>query len=40
VQMDTRDQTMDMTETLTRFPMPLTRLDDVVRAAYGAQVQS
>jgi len=40
VQMDTRDQTMDMTETLKRFPMPLTRLDDVVRAAYGAQVES
>jgi uncharacterized protein YbjT (DUF2867 family) len=32
VYMDTEDQTFDMTETLRRFPVSLTRLEDVVRA--------
>ncbi len=32
--MDTEDQTLDMTETLKRFPVALTRLEDVVRAQY------
>jgi NADH dehydrogenase len=34
VYMDTEDQTCDMTETLKRFPVPLTRLEDVVRAQF------
>ena len=32
--MDTEDQTLDMTETLKRFPVRLKRLEDVVRAQY------
>jgi uncharacterized protein YbjT (DUF2867 family) len=35
VYMDTHDQTLDMTETLKRFPVPLRRLEDVVRAQYA-----
>lgn len=35
VQMDTQDQTLDMTETLKRFPVTLTRLEDLVRTQYG-----
>lgn len=35
VYMDSADQTLDMTETLKRFPMTLTRLEDVVRAQHG-----
>jgi uncharacterized protein YbjT (DUF2867 family) len=35
VYMDTEDQTLDMTETLKRFPVSLSRLEDVVRAHYG-----
>jgi uncharacterized protein YbjT (DUF2867 family) len=35
VYMDTEDQTLDMTGTLTRFPVRLRRLEDVVRAQYG-----
>ncbi len=34
VYMDTEDQTLDMTETLKRFPVRLKRLEDVVRAQY------
>ena len=34
VYMDTEDQTLDMTETLKRFPVSLSRLEDVVRAQY------
>ena len=34
VQMDSVDQTRDMADTLKRFPMALTRLEDVVRARY------
>lgn len=34
VYMDTEDQTLDMTDTLKRFPLPLRRLEDVVRAQY------
>lgn len=35
VSMDTQDQTLDMAETLKRFPVSLTRLEDVVRAQYS-----
>jgi uncharacterized protein YbjT (DUF2867 family) len=35
VYMDTEDQRLDMTDTLKRFPVPLTRLEDVVRAQYS-----
>jgi uncharacterized protein YbjT (DUF2867 family) len=34
VYMDTEDQTLDMKETLKRFSVSLTRLEDVVRAQY------
>jgi uncharacterized protein YbjT (DUF2867 family) len=34
INMDTTDQTFDMTETLKRYPMPLTRLEDFVRMRY------
>lgn len=35
VHMDTQDHTLDMTETLRRFPVSLSRLEDVVRAHHG-----
>jgi uncharacterized protein YbjT (DUF2867 family) len=35
--MDTADQRLDMTRTLKRYPVPLTRLEDVVRAQYGGR---
>lgn len=35
VYMDTEDQTLDMTETLKRFPVTLTTLEEVVRARYA-----
>jgi uncharacterized protein YbjT (DUF2867 family) len=35
VYMDTADMTLDMRETLHRFPMPLTTLEDVVRGIYA-----
>jgi NADH dehydrogenase len=35
VYMNTQDQTLDMTETLKRFPVSLRRLEDVVRAQYS-----
>jgi NADH dehydrogenase len=35
VYMDTADQRLDMTDTLKRYPVSLTRLEDVVRAQYG-----
>ncbi len=38
VQMDTTDQTLDMTATLQRFPMTLRRLEDVVRSGCAAAV--
>lgn len=34
VYMDTADQTLDMTETLRRFPLPLRRLEEVVQQQY------
>jgi hypothetical protein len=34
VYMDTEDQTVDMTDTLKRFPVQLRRLEDVVRTQY------
>lgn len=34
--MDTHDMTFDPAKTLRRYPMTLTRMDDVVRARYGA----
>lgn len=37
IEMDTQDMTFDPTPTLTRFPMELTRLEDVVRAWYSSQ---
>jgi len=36
VHMDTADQTLDMTDTLTRFPVQLTRLEEIVRAQFAA----
>jgi NADH dehydrogenase len=35
VYMDTAGQRVDMTDTLKRYPLSLTRLEDVVRAQYG-----
>lgn len=36
VHMDTHDHTLDMSDILRRFPVPLTRLEDVVRAQLQA----
>lgn len=36
INMDTTDQTFDITEALKRYPMPLTRLEDFVRMRYGS----
>jgi len=35
INFDTTDQTFDMTETLKKYPMQLTRLEDYVRERYG-----
>jgi NADH dehydrogenase len=38
--MDTTDMTFDPGPTLARFPMELTRLEDVVRARYGSPISA
>lgn len=38
IYMDTHDMTFDPAETLRRYPMTLTRMEDVVRARYGSKV--
>lgn len=40
IYMDTEDQSLDMTETLQRFPVQLKRLEDVVREQYADEAYS